>query len=119
MGQPIIKSFCMDLTKPISYNSTYIVYSTSKTPPKRCDETVKELYELQWSTVPDFNSLPTWKNPLGKTIRQIDFEIKMISNGVTLDFEIIYEGEVLASKNIKIDYGHCGALASDNSRDEE
>lgn len=47
--------------------------------------------------------------------------MKMISNGVTLDFEIVYKGRVVSSKNIGIDHGHCGALASNYSwrHDEE
>ncbi|KAK1250374.1 hypothetical protein MKX08_010377 [Trichoderma sp. CBMAI-0020] len=112
VGNSISKGFHTDLEKPITKHATELIYSTSATPPKRCDETVKKLYSLHWSTVPKFNKLTTWVNSDGRTIRRFCFDTKMISNGVTLDFEIIYKGQVVASKNIGIDYGHCGALAS-------
>lgn len=112
MGDFISKGFYTDLTHSISTRSTKLIYSTSATPPKRCDETVKKLYNLHWTTVPKFNQLTTWVNSKGRTIRRFCFDTRMTSNGVTLDFEIVYKGQVVASKNIGIDYGHCGALAS-------
>ncbi|PON21805.1 hypothetical protein TGAM01_v209392 [Trichoderma gamsii] len=112
VGDFISKGFYTDLTHSISSQSTELIYSTSATPPKRCDETVKKLYNLHWSTVPKFSKLTTWVNSKGRTIRRFCFDTKMTSNGVTLDFEIVYKGQVVASKNIGIDYGHCGALAS-------
>lgn len=30
----------------------------------------------------------------------------MTSNGITLDFRILYKNEVMASKHVEIDYGH-------------
>lgn len=112
VGESISKGYHTDLEKPVTHHSTELIYSTSAIPPKRCDETVKKLYSLQWSTVPKFNKLATWVNSKGRTIRRFCFDTNMTSNGVTLDFEIIYKGQVVASKNIGIDYGHCGALAS-------
>ncbi|EHK40875.1 uncharacterized protein TrAtP1_004241 [Trichoderma atroviride] len=112
VGQSISKGYRTDLEMPVTHYSTKLIYSTSATPPKRCDKTVKKLCRLQWSTVPEFNRLPTWVNSKGRTIRQFCFDTNMTSNGVTLDFEIIYKGQSVASKNIDIDYGHCGALAS-------
>lgn len=84
-----------------------------------------QLCEVYWSRVPDFDSLPTWKNPDGKVIRRISFDVKMISNGVTLDFEIIYNSQVMASKNFGIDYTGCGSTMNqslgdyDSSEDSE
>ncbi|KAL7973792.1 hypothetical protein HDV63DRAFT_413813 [Trichoderma sp. SZMC 28014] len=111
VGKFISKGFLTDLERPITKHSTKLIYSTSATPPKRCDETVKKLCKLHWSTVPQFNKLTTWVNAKGRRIRRFCYDINMTSNGVTLDFEIIYKGQVVASKNIGIDYGHCGALA--------
>ncbi|KAM0256664.1 hypothetical protein ACHAQJ_004818 [Trichoderma viride] len=109
VGEFTEKAFYNDIEKPIKSLSTDLIYSTSAIPSKRRDETVKELYKLHWSSVPDFHSLPTWINPKGQTIRRICFSIRMTSNGVTLDFEVLYGNKVMASKKIGIDYGHCGA----------
>jgi hypothetical protein len=115
VGEYITRGFCINLKRPVERISSRLIYSTASNPSKRCDETVKELYELPWSTVPDFYSLPTWANPKGQIFRRISYDMKMISNGVTLDFEIVYNGRVVSSKNIGIDYGHCGALSSNYS----
>ncbi|OPB43006.1 hypothetical protein A0O28_0086420 [Trichoderma guizhouense] len=48
---------------------------------------------------------------------RVDFDVKMISNGVTLDFEIIYNGQVMASKNFGIDYTGCGSTMNQSEGD--
>ncbi|KAL6828349.1 HSP70 family [Trichoderma camerunense] len=112
VDKPVIKSFCQDLAKPTKTVQTNIIYSTASTPPARCDETVKRLCDVRWSTVPDFDSLPTWTNAIGQVIRRINFDVKMTSNGVTLDFEIVYKNQVMASKKIGMDYTRCGSTVN-------
>jgi hypothetical protein len=110
VGKAVVKGFVCDIEEPIQSYSLELIYSTSAIPPKRYDETVKKLYTLRWSSIPSFQSLPTWINPKGRIIRQISYDLRMTSNGVTLEFEAIYDHKVVASTKIAIDYGHCGAL---------
>ncbi|KAK0763089.1 hypothetical protein N5P37_004073 [Trichoderma harzianum] len=123
VDEPVVKHFCHNLAKPTGELKIQFIYSTATTPSKRCDETVKQLCELYWSSVPDFDTLPTWINRIGKVIRRVSFDVKMISNGVTLDFEIIYNGQVMASKNFGIDYTGCGSTVNQarggNDSDED
>ncbi|KAJ4861040.1 hypothetical protein T069G_06028 [Trichoderma breve] len=117
VDEPVVKQFCHDLTEPTESLTIRFIYSTATTPSKRCDETVKQLCELYCSSVPDFYTLPTWINRIGKVIRRVSFDVKMISNGVTLDFEIIYNGQVMASKNFGIDYTGCGSTVNQSRED--
>ncbi|KAK4079303.1 hypothetical protein Trihar35433_408 [Trichoderma harzianum] len=123
VDEPVVKQFSHNLAKPTERLKIRFIYSTATTPSKRCDETVKQLCELYWSSVPDFDTLPTWVNRIGQVIRRISFDVKMISNGVTLDFEIIYNGQVMASKNFGIDYTGCGSTVNQarggNDSDED
>ncbi|UKZ77425.1 hypothetical protein TrVFT333_005146 [Trichoderma virens FT-333] len=112
VGESVEKGFHWDLVIPATTIETTFIYSTENTPSNRCDETVKKLCDVRWSSVPDFDSLPTWINPIGDVIRRIDYDVKMTSNGVTLDFEIIYNNQVMASKKIGIDYGRCGSTVN-------
>ncbi|KAL7927677.1 hypothetical protein ACQKWADRAFT_325165 [Trichoderma austrokoningii] len=111
VSEPISRGYYADIEKPVKKYSIDLIYSTSATPPKRCDETVKTLYNLHWSKVPNFKELSTWVNPKGRTVRRFCYDVEMTSNGVTLDFEIKYNRQIVASKDIGIDYGHCGDLA--------
>ncbi|KKP07552.1 hypothetical protein THAR02_00348 [Trichoderma harzianum] len=112
VDEPVVKKFCHNLAQPTERLKIQFIYSTATTPSKRCDETVKQLCELYWSSVPDFDTLPTWVNRIGQVIRRVSFDVKMISNGVTLEFEIIYNGQVMASKNFGIDYTGCGSTVN-------
>ncbi|KAL7936286.1 HSP70 family [Trichoderma chlorosporum] len=109
VGRSVERGFCRDISEPVTEIHETFYYSTETIPSKRRDETVKKLCKVRWSIVPDFNSLPIWVNPIGVTYRRISFDIKMTSNGVTLDFEIIHNNQVVVSKKIGIDYDRSGS----------
>ncbi|KAL7909220.1 hypothetical protein GGI35DRAFT_493223 [Trichoderma velutinum] len=117
VDEPVVEPFCHDLTEPVEKLNITFIYSTAPTPSTRCDETVKQLCEVYWSSVPDFYSLPTWTNSEKDVIRRVSFDVKMMSNGVTLDFEIIYNNQVMASKNFAIDYTSCGSTVNQSLGD--
>lgn len=56
---------------------------------------------------------------MGQVIRRVSFDVKMISNGVTLDFEIIYNNQVMASKNFGIDHTGCGSTVNQSRGDDD
>ncbi|KAL6788339.1 hypothetical protein J3E68DRAFT_444939 [Trichoderma sp. SZMC 28012] len=119
VDKPVVKGFFREFRKPFKTIKTVFIYSTVSTPPARCDETVKRLCDIRWSSVPDFDSLPTWTNPVGRVFRRMSYDVKMTSNGVTLDFEIIYNNQVMASKKIGIDYTRCGSTVNQSSEDSD
>ncbi|PTB81529.1 hypothetical protein M440DRAFT_1427388 [Trichoderma longibrachiatum ATCC 18648] len=112
VGKCIEMGFHQDLDVPIDTISTSLIYSNALVPSDRCDETVKELCQIHWSRVPNFDQLPLWKNSKGQRVRRLSYVIKMTSNGVSLDFEISHEGKVVAAKNVVVDYSESGAAAA-------
>ncbi|KAH0499383.1 hypothetical protein TgHK011_006583 [Trichoderma gracile] len=112
VGKCIEMGFHQDLDKPIDSISTDLIYSNALAPSDRCDETVKELCQIRWSRVPNFNELPSWKNSKGQRVKRLSYVIKMTSNGVSLDFEISHEGRVVAAKNVVVDYSESGTAAA-------
>lgn len=44
-------------------------------------------------------------------VKRLDYEVKMISNGVSLDFDILYEDKVVASKNFAVEYRESSIVA--------
>ncbi|KAL6868456.1 hypothetical protein J3F83DRAFT_714726 [Trichoderma novae-zelandiae] len=111
VGKSIELGFHQDLDKPVDSISTCLIYSNALNPSGRCDETVKELCQVRWSRVPDYDHLPSWKNSKGQRVKRLSYIIKMTSNGVSLDFEISHEGRIVASKNVVVDYSESGAEA--------
>ncbi|KOS18874.1 hypothetical protein ESCO_000809 [Escovopsis weberi] len=98
------------LSDPNDEIVTELIYSTAAAPPTRCDETVRTLCVIRWSRVPDFEALPSWVNAKGETFRTVHYDVKMVANGVSLDFEISHEGTVVASKNVAVDFDTSGSL---------
>jgi hypothetical protein len=115
VGKSIELGFHQDLDKPLDSISTHLIYSNALNPSDRCDETVKELCQVRWARVPDYDSLPSWKNSKGTRLKRLSYIIKMTSNGVSLDFEISHEGRIVASKNVVVDYSESGAAACRSS----
>ncbi|VUC27157.1 unnamed protein product [Clonostachys rosea] len=102
--KPCRASFWQDFTEPDNEIKTELVYSEAEVPPSRCDDTVKQLCEIKWENIPKFNTLPIWTNCEGEDLRQLVYEVQMASDGVSLDFAILYRGQRVASKNVSVDF---------------
>lgn len=111
VGKPVEEQFHQDFNEPVDSISTCLIYSNAINPSVRCDETVKELCHIRWSSIPKYDDLPSWKNSKGQLVKRLDYIIKMTSNGVSLDFEISYKGKIVASKNVAVDYSESGVAA--------
>ncbi|KAL7950826.1 hypothetical protein V8C42DRAFT_359648 [Trichoderma barbatum] len=111
VGKSIELGFHQDLEEPVESISTCLIYSNALRPSDRCDETVKELCQIRWSSVPKYDDLPSWKTPRGQLLKRLAYVIKMTSNGVSLDFEISHDQKIVASKNVAVDYSESGTAA--------
>lgn len=108
---PIRHTFWQDLEYPEEEIVTELIYSLAFTPPMRCDESVKDYCRIRWSKIPNFHELPEWKNKKGQSFRQICYEIRMITDGVSLDFQIFHNRTMVASKNVAVDF-HGGGVSN-------
>ncbi|PNY28423.1 Uncharacterized protein TCAP_01645 [Tolypocladium capitatum] len=106
--EPICHAFWQDLESPTDTIETELVYSAAAAPPDRCDASVKRLCMIRWSKVPAFDSLPTWQNGKRKVFRHVCYEVRMVTDGASLDFQIFYEGNMVAAKNVDVDFTGSG-----------
>ncbi|ODA82942.1 hypothetical protein RJ55_01451 [Drechmeria coniospora] len=106
--EPVLHTFWQDVDKSTDVIETELVYSTARTPPSRCDSSVKHLCKVRWSKLPKFHRLPVWKNKKGQFFRQISYEIQMVTDGTSLDFQVLYEGAIVACQNVNVDYSRTG-----------
>lgn len=111
VGKSIELPFHQDLEEPAEKISTCLIYSYAPTPSNRCDDTVKELCQVHWSSVPEYEKLPSWRNSRGQLLKRLSYVIKMTSNGVSLDVEISHDERIVASKNVDVDYSESGTTA--------
>ncbi|PHH68703.1 hypothetical protein CDD80_7336 [Ophiocordyceps camponoti-rufipedis] len=103
VNAPVSKAFWQDLEAADNVVETEIVTSMQTPPPYRHDISVTRLCLIRWSRVPEFDHLPLYTNEEGRVIRQIPYQIKMVPNGISLDFEIFFEGVMVASKNVSVE----------------
>lgn len=73
---------------------------------------------IRWSRIPSFDELPIWTNAKGETFHQVRYEIRMVPDGASLDFEVFYEGVMVASRNVQVDCTDSGAKAQGQSGEE-
>ena len=97
-------AFWQDLEDPDDEIVTEIIYSCAETPPKRCDESVRRLCLIKWSTIPNFDDLPIWTNNKHKEYRQICYEVQMLFDGAQLAFTVTYDGHEVAAQNVVVDF---------------
>ncbi|KAJ4249431.1 hypothetical protein NW762_012286 [Fusarium torreyae] len=110
---PIISNFWQDLTKPDEHIQVEIVISDSTTPPTRKDDSVKLLCEIKASELPKFDELPVWTNKDGKVFRRITYELRIVSDGSSLEFAVYHKDKRLASESVMFDSTNRNADSDD------
>lgn len=84
-----------------------LVMSDATEPPSRKDATVESLCTICLSDIVDlFNKLPKWKNTEGQEYRRFQYEIRMMSDGASLDFAIYHKNRRLESRNVSIGFSN-------------
>ncbi|KAM5351656.1 hypothetical protein ACJ41O_004379 [Fusarium nematophilum] len=97
---PIRCHFWQELSNPNDEILVEIVFSDALHPPRRKDRTVKSLGVIRISKVPDWDKLYRWTNTDGEEFRQFTYELRMVSDGASLDFSVYYNKERLGSQSV-------------------
>ncbi|KAF5669821.1 Hsp70 chaperone protein [Fusarium heterosporum] len=101
--KPVTYKCHQDLTSPDQVIQVDIITSESSTPSKRYDESVKKLCMIKASKLPNWADLPKQTNEDGQGFRHIEYDLRMISDGSSLEFGVCYENQSLASESIMFD----------------
>ncbi|KAF4459287.1 Heat shock 70 kDa 12B [Fusarium albosuccineum] len=101
--KPISYQFWQDLSSPDDDIFVDIVISAAATPPMRKDKTVKPLHTIRISRIPNWDKLPSWTNKKGEEFRRVDYELRMISDGPTLEFSVRHNNRRLGAQNVSFE----------------
>ncbi|QGI61781.1 hypothetical protein CEK26_005749 [Fusarium fujikuroi] len=110
---PVCASFWQDLTSPDDDLQIDIVASDASTPPTRKDDSVKPMCIIKASELPRWDTIPVWTNEAGQVFHRITYELRMISDGSSLDFQVFYKNKSIASGSVVFD------TTSQNDTDDE
>ncbi|KAF5652168.1 Hsp70 chaperone protein [Fusarium sp. NRRL 25303] len=110
---PVCASFWQDLTSPDDDLQIDIVTSDAPTPPTRKDESVKPMCVVKASELPRWDTIPVWTNEDGQVFHRITYELRMISDGSSLDFQVFYKNKSIASGSVAFE------STSQNDTDDE
>ncbi|KAF4959813.1 hypothetical protein FGADI_1315 [Fusarium gaditjirri] len=102
---PVCASFWQDLTSPDQDLQIDIVTSDASTPPTRKDDSVKPMCVIKASEIPKWDTIPVWTNEDGQVFHRITYELRMISDGSSLEFQVYYKNKSIA----------CGSVAFDST----
>ncbi|KAF5547314.1 heat shock 70 kDa 12B [Fusarium mexicanum] len=110
---PVCASFWQDLTSPDQDLQIDIVTSDASTPPTRKDDSVKPMCIIKASELPKWGTIPVWTNEDGQVFHRITYELRMISDGSSLEFQVFHKNKSIASGSVAFD------STSQNDTDDE
>ncbi|KAF4338548.1 heat shock 70 kDa 12B [Fusarium beomiforme] len=112
--EPRCKTYWQDLTSPDQDIQLDLVTSDASTPPRRKDDSVKPLCIIKTSELPKWDTLPVWTNEDGLVFHRVNYELRMISDGTSLEFRVYYKNKSLASGSVVFD-----STSQNDTEDEE
>ncbi|KAG9257923.1 uncharacterized protein F5Z01DRAFT_692804 [Emericellopsis atlantica] len=80
----------------------YVCFSDSI--PTRDSETVQPLCTIKWNKDIPLHSLRKWKNPVGKTYRQLELEVMMQCKDGIMGWTVKYNGKAVGTKDVEVKY---------------
>jgi hypothetical protein len=89
-----------------------IVFSDAETPPKRQDGTVKPLRVVKVPQIPDWSKLPRWKNSNGEEFRHFEYELRMVSDGTSLNFSVYHNKRKIATESASFESSGCASAGA-------
>ncbi|RSM02208.1 hypothetical protein CEP52_008083 [Fusarium oligoseptatum] len=106
-----------ELSSPDDEVVVDIVFSDAEKPPKRQDETVKPLCVIKLPEIPSWSKIPRWKNSNGEEFRHFEYELRMISNGTSLDFSVHYNNRKIATQSASFESSGCTSAGATSAPD--
>ncbi|KAI8671215.1 hypothetical protein NCS57_00595700 [Fusarium keratoplasticum] len=101
-----------ELSSPDDEVVVDIVFSDAETPPKRQDGTVKPLRVVKVPQIPDWGKLPRWKNSNGEEFRHFEYELRMVSDGTSLNFSVYHNKRKIATESASFESSGCASAGA-------
>ncbi|UPK90041.1 hypothetical protein LCI18_000976 [Fusarium solani-melongenae] len=104
-----------ELSNPDDEVVVDIVFSDAETPPKRQDGTVKPLRVVKVPQVLDWDKLPLWENSNGEEFRHYEYELRMVSDGTSLNFSVHHNKRKIATESASFESSGCASASASGS----
>lgn len=101
--KPAVYKCHQDLTSREQAIQVDIVTSDSSVAPTRYDDCVKNLCTIKASQLPSWTDLPIHTSEDGHAFRHIEYDLRMLSDGSSLEFKICHGDQTLASESVMFD----------------
>lgn len=106
-SQPITHPLC-EVWDPLGERSLEIrirfCQSQADTPPRRKTDSVTALCSMNCRIDVPYQSLEDHRAPNGKILKKGFFEVRMIPSGATVEFSVFHRGELLESRDVKVEF---------------
>ena len=70
-------------------------------PPTRKTSSVTKLGRINCTDVPE-SSLESYQNLKGKNFSRVNFEVRMVPSGASVEFAVLVDGQILGAENAVI-----------------
>jgi hypothetical protein len=82
--------------------TTSLSFCAAAVPPTWHDDSVRDLCRISWERHVDLSKFSIWMNAEGKRFRKVAFEVEMISDGGSLQFAVLLQGEKIAAQDVQV-----------------
>ena len=80
----------------------------------RRDSSVKTLCEIRWKNLLDkYTKLPEMQTTTGQSFRRLEYDVHLTTQGVSLDFIVYHEHEVMGQGNVSLNFDGVGLAVKD------
>jgi hypothetical protein len=71
-------------------------------PPSRIEHSVKRFATIDCKTNKTLSMLRDYKNPSGETMKALDFEVRMVPSGASVEFGVFIDGKRVGKSDVHI-----------------
>ncbi len=99
---PIRHEFYLLFNKPKTEWTRELYLCNDVEAPSRREDNVVKLCDIHCNFASIVDSLPDYTSPSGKVFKKFSYEIVMIPTGASVDFQVFYKEQQLASQEVKV-----------------
>lgn len=99
---PIRHDFYLLFNKPKTEWTRELYLCNDVEAPTRREDNVIKLCDIRCNFASIVDSLPDYTSPSGKVFKKFSYEIVMIPTGASVDFQVFYKDQRLASQEVKV-----------------
>ncbi|KAG9256950.1 uncharacterized protein F5Z01DRAFT_671400 [Emericellopsis atlantica] len=103
-----------DIVTEIVYSYKMLEFKDPRADVTRRDSSVKTLCEIRWKNLLEkYQKLPEMQTTTGQSFRRLEYDVHLTTQGVSLDFIVYHEHEVMGQGNVSLNFDGVGLAVKD------